>query len=78
MVKCPLCDANIDVEEDELDEGDELNCDECAALLRVSDTEPLELESADDDDDDEEDDEDADDFEDDEEEEAEEEEEDWH
>ena len=33
MVKCPLCDANIDVEEDDLDEGDELNCDECAALL---------------------------------------------
>ena len=77
MVKCPLCDANIDVEEDELDEGDELNCDECAALLRVSDTEPLELESADDDDD--EDDEDDDDFDDDddEEEEVEEEEEDY-
>ena len=77
MVKCPLCDANIDVEEDELDEGDELNCDECAALLRVSDTEPLELESADDDDDDDEDEDDDDDFEDDDEEEAEEEEEDW-
>ncbi len=75
MVKCPLCDANIDVEEDELDEGDELNCDECAALLRVSDKAPLELESADDDD---EDDEDEDDFdEDDDEEEVEEEEEDY-
>ena len=77
MVNCPLCNANIDVEEDELDAGDELNCEECVALLRVSDTDPLELESADDDDDD--DDEDLDDFDDDDddEEEAEEEEDDW-
>ena len=77
MVNCPLCNANIDVEEDELDTGDELNCEECAALLRVSDTDPLELESADDDDDD--DDDDLDDFDDDDDddEEAEEEEDDW-
>ncbi len=77
MVKCPLCDANIDVEEDELDEGDELNCDECAALLRVSDKTPLELVSADDEDDDDEDDDDLDDLDEDDEEDAEQEEEDW-
>ena len=77
MVNCPLCNANIDVEEDELDSGDEMNCEECGALLRVSDTDPLELESADDDDED--DDEDLEDFDEDEddEEEAEEEEDDW-
>ena len=33
MVNCPKCDAVIDVEEDELDEGDVLSCDECGASL---------------------------------------------
>jgi alpha-aminoadipate carrier protein LysW len=57
MVNCPLCDAAIDVEEEELDEGDPLICEECGANLIVTDTDPLEIES---DDDDEEDDEDED------------------
>jgi lysine biosynthesis protein LysW len=76
MVNCPKCDAVIDVEEDELDEGDVLSCDECGASLSVSGTDPLELAS---DDDDEFDDEEDDDFdEDDEEDEDEEdEEENW-
>ena len=77
MVTCPLCDAVIDVDEEDLDEGDPLSCDECGASLRVVGVGPLELESDDDMDDDEEDfDEDFDEDEDDEEEE-EEEEEDW-
>lgn len=76
MVNCPACDALIDVDEDELDEGDPLSCDECGASLRVTSVDPLELES--DDDLDEEDEEDFDDFDEDEdEEEEEEEEEDW-
>ncbi len=54
MVTCPLCDASIDVEEEDLDEGDVLSCDECGATLHVSSTSPLELEpEADDDTDDE-------------------------
>lgn len=61
MVNCPKCDAVIDVEEDELDEGDALTCDECAATLNVSSVDPVELEAADDDDDEDEDDEDFDD-----------------
>ena len=75
MVTCPKCNASIDVEEDELDEGDVLSCDECGAALTVASVNPVELESeeeaAHDDDDydyDEDDDEDED----------EEEEEDWH
>lgn len=44
MVTCPVCDADIDVEEDELDEGDTLSCDECGAELRVVGVDPLELE----------------------------------
>jgi alpha-aminoadipate carrier protein LysW len=53
MVTCPECDAPIDVEEDELDEGDLITCDECGAELRVLGLDPLELESADDEDDEE-------------------------
>jgi alpha-aminoadipate carrier protein LysW len=45
MVTCPVCDAEIDVEEDELDEGDTLSCDECGADLKVASLDPLELES---------------------------------
>jgi lysine biosynthesis protein LysW len=76
MVNCPACDALIDVDEDELDEGDPLSCDECGASLRVTSVDPLELES--DEDLDEEDEEDFEDFDEDEdEEEEEEEEEDW-
>jgi alpha-aminoadipate/glutamate carrier protein LysW len=55
MVNCPLCDAVIDVDEDELDEGDPITCDECGATLTVASTSPLELTPEDDKDDDEED-----------------------
>jgi alpha-aminoadipate carrier protein LysW len=44
MVTCPVCDAEIDLEEDELDEGDTLFCEECGAELRVAGVDPLELE----------------------------------
>lgn len=73
MVNCPNCESAIDVEEDELDEGDVLTCEECGANLNVVSVDPLELESADDDD---EDDEDFD-YDEDEDEEEEEEDEDW-
>ncbi|HSR08008.1 MAG TPA: hypothetical protein VLM42_12720 [Bryobacteraceae bacterium] len=43
MVHCPLCDAVIDVDEEELDEGDSLICEECGANLNVSGVSPLEL-----------------------------------
>jgi alpha-aminoadipate carrier protein LysW len=48
MVTCPKCDAAIDVEEEELDEGDVLSCDECGASLTVASVNPVELESEDD------------------------------
>jgi hypothetical protein len=64
---CPECDSPIDVDEYDVDIGDELTCSECGSLLRVSSDSPLELEIADDDDDleDEEDDDRADDEDDD-------------
>jgi len=56
MVTCPKCQGIIDVDEEDVDEGDTISCDECGAALKVTGTEPLELESADDADDEEEDD----------------------
>ena len=55
MVTCPVCEGAIDVDEEDVDEGDSLSCDECGATLKVVSKDPLELESADDleDDDDE-------------------------
>ena len=46
MVTCPKCEAAIDVDEEDVDEGDTLSCDECGAALKVVSTDPLELESA--------------------------------
>ena len=57
---CPECDSPIDVDEFDVDIGDELTCSECGSLLRVSSDAPLEFELADDDDlDDEEEDDDV-------------------
>lgn len=55
MVTCPVCDGNIDIDEEDVDEGDTVSCDECGAVLKVLGTDPLELESADEVDEDEED-----------------------
>jgi alpha-aminoadipate carrier protein LysW len=46
MVTCPACNGTIDVDEEDVDEGDSISCDECGADLRVVSTDPLELESA--------------------------------
>jgi len=46
MVTCPACEGNIDVDEEDVDEGDTISCDECGAALKVIGTAPLELESA--------------------------------
>ena len=57
---CPECDSPIDVDEYDVDIGDELTCTECGSLLRVAMDSPVELELADEDDlDDEKEDDDA-------------------
>jgi len=80
MVNCPKCDAALDLDEDELDEGDTLTCEECGADLNVTGLDPLEIEAGDDEDEEEE--EESDDFDydedEDEDEEDEEDDEDWH
>lgn len=55
MVNCPKCDATIEVDEDELDANDVVECEECGAALRVLSTDPLELKSDKEDDEEEED-----------------------
>jgi alpha-aminoadipate/glutamate carrier protein LysW len=45
MISCAACDAEIDVDEDELDEGDTVTCDECGSDMRVVSVDPLELEA---------------------------------
>ncbi len=43
---CPVCDGTFDLDEDDVEEGDTVSCDECGAELIVTGTEPLELEPA--------------------------------
>jgi alpha-aminoadipate carrier protein LysW len=75
MLKCPVCDGVIDVDEDDVEEGDAISCDECGADLRVAGVNPLEVESTEDLEEEDEDDEDL--LKDDEDEDEEEEDEDW-
>ena len=68
MATCPECDAEIEVDEFDVDKGDQLSCPDCGSNLEVIGLSPIELDIApeddDDDDDLEDDDEDADDDED--------------
>jgi len=43
MVQCPECESNLDIEEDEVDEGEIVSCPECGADFEVITTNPLEL-----------------------------------
>ena len=55
MATCPECDADVDVDEFDVDKGDLISCAECGSNLQVASLVPLELEPADDDDDDDDD-----------------------
>jgi len=53
MATCPECDAEIDIDKDDLDEmeaGDPWDCDACGSRLRVASLDPLDFESDDDED----------------------------
>jgi alpha-aminoadipate carrier protein LysW len=43
MVLCPECDSDLDIEEDEVDEGEIVSCPECGTEFEVVTTTPLEL-----------------------------------
>ena len=76
MATCPECDAEIEVDEFDVDKGDQLSCPECGSNLEVTGLSPVELDLAPEDEEEEE----EDDLEDDDElgdEEEDEEDEDW-
>jgi alpha-aminoadipate/glutamate carrier protein LysW len=43
VIRCPECSAEIDVDEDEVEEGEILSCPECESELEVSQTHPVHL-----------------------------------
>jgi alpha-aminoadipate carrier protein LysW len=49
MPTCPECENELDVELDEVEEGDVVACDECGTEYEVVGVEPLELSRVDDD-----------------------------
>jgi lysine biosynthesis protein LysW len=58
MATCPECDAEIDIDPDDVDEmevGDPWNCDACGSSLRVAGLDPLEFDADEEDDEDEDD-----------------------
>ena len=56
MATCPECDAEIEVDEFDVDKGDQLSCPDCGSNLEVVGLSPIELDLAPDDEDDDEDD----------------------
>lgn len=49
MPSCPECENDLDVDVDELEEGDTVACDECGTEFEVVGVEPLELSRVEDD-----------------------------
>ncbi len=43
MPSCPECENELDIEMDEVEEGDVVACDECGSEFEVVGVEPLEL-----------------------------------
>ena len=43
MVLCPECESELDIEVDEVDEGEIVSCPECGSDFEVVTNEPLEL-----------------------------------
>lgn len=63
MATCPECDAELEVDSDDLEEmevGDPWDCDSCGSRLRVASLDPLEFDADEEDEDDEDRDEDED------------------
>ncbi len=58
MATCPECDAEIEIDDDDLEDiqiGDPFECDECGSALRVATLVPLEFDPDEDPEDDEDD-----------------------
>ncbi len=53
-VLCPECESDMDIEVDEVDEGEVVSCPECGSDFEVVTANPLELKPVEDEEDDEE------------------------
>ncbi|MGH9416790.1 MAG: hypothetical protein ACRD01_09205 [Terriglobales bacterium] len=56
MVYCPACEANMDLDDELLEEGGIVSCEDCGAKFEITNPQPLELnriDASDDEDDDE-------------------------
>ena len=42
-VTCPECDNPLDIDQDEVEEGETVTCDECGTELEIISTEPLQI-----------------------------------
>lgn len=60
MVLCPECENNLDLDADDVEEGDVVTCAECDSEFEVVTADPLELHLISDEDEEEDDDEDGD------------------
>jgi alpha-aminoadipate/glutamate carrier protein LysW len=43
MITCPECENDLDIEEDEIDEGEIVSCSECGSDFEVITLNPIEL-----------------------------------
>jgi alpha-aminoadipate carrier protein LysW len=43
MIHCPECETNLDIEDDEVDEGEIVSCPECGSDFEVITSNPIEL-----------------------------------
>lgn len=43
MIYCPECDTNLDIEEDDMDEGEIVSCPQCGSDFEVTTVNPIEL-----------------------------------
>lgn len=50
MAHCPECEALVDIEEDDVEEGQLVSCPECGVDLEVVNLNPIELDLAEDED----------------------------
>ena len=48
MIYCPECENDLDIEEDEIDEGEIVSCTECGTDFEVVTVNPVELKPVDD------------------------------
>ena len=46
-VVCPECDNPLDIDVDEVEEGETIQCDECGTDLEIVSVDPLEIAAAD-------------------------------